>query len=70
VRYRAVSRDPKENPFKPKGVTRCTQTVDIDAAVSVEQVTAWAKESAEQAGYEFVELKVIGDDGLEHACAA
>ncbi len=59
TRYRAITRDPKENPFKPLGPTRAIQTVDVPDDTPQEQVEEWARETAEEAGYVFLELEKV-----------
>lgn len=59
-RWKAISRDPKENPFRSRnGPSRYSQTVDVDKIISREQVEQWAREAAAQKGYEFIELEVV-----------
>jgi len=62
LRYKAICRDPKQNPFKPGLLApsgMVTQTVDIDATTSRAQVEKWAREAAAQKGYVFVELEDV-----------
>lgn len=59
-RWKAILRDPKENPFRSRhGATRYTQTVDLDESISRKQVEAWAQEAAKGLGYEFVDLETV-----------
>lgn len=58
-RYRVHCRDPKENPFAPRGPTLFIKTVDIDATIPFMQVEAWAREDAEQSTLSFRSLEVL-----------
>lgn len=59
-KYRAISRDPKENPFKARqGLSRYTQTVEVAETTLVEQVEEWAREAARQKGYVFLHLEEV-----------
>lgn len=56
TRYKAIYRDPAQNPFSPR-LTVPVKTVDIDATVPLAQVEQWARDAQEN--YEFVRLEII-----------
>jgi hypothetical protein len=58
-RYKAHSRKPGDNPFLGSGLKEYTQTVDIDRDTPFEQVERWAREAAEQGGFEFLRLEEV-----------
>ncbi len=58
-RYRMHCRDPKENPFSPRGPTSLIKTADIDASVPLTQVEAWARDDAEKSRFTFRSLEVL-----------
>jgi hypothetical protein len=58
IKYKAIYRDPGQNPFKPRGISIPTKTVEIDDDVPREQVEAWAREAQES--YVFDRLEVVG----------
>ncbi len=57
IKYKAIYRDPNQNPFKPRGITVPTKTVEIEENVPLEQVEAWARE--DQGDYIFERLEVV-----------
>jgi hypothetical protein len=63
-RYKAVCRDPNDNPFapgvfSPRGVSRVVQTVDVDEDTPREQVEVWAREAAQEMNLVFLELENV-----------
>lgn len=58
-RYKMYCRNPADNPFRGRGLTEQTQTVDVDADTPPEQVERWAREAAEEAGYQFIRLEAL-----------
>jgi|GEM_PF-6742939 len=58
-RFKAYSRKPGDNPFRSHGLREYTQTVDIEESTPLDQVEAWAREAAEEGGYQFLRLETI-----------
>lgn len=59
-RWKATCRNPNENPFRGRGgPSRFTQTVDVDEGISSAQVEEWARQAAQEAGYEFLRLEEV-----------
>jgi hypothetical protein len=59
TRYKVTCRDPNANPFRGSGVSHKVMKGDVDAAIPLEQVETWARESATEAGLEFIKLEPV-----------
>jgi len=59
TRYKMTVRDPKQNPFRGRGVVTTFKRADVDSTMPLAQVEQFAREDAKESGFVFMSLGVI-----------